>query len=481
MIKTMLIKLLLKTLVFAVAIGCGIWYLSSSLGGASLSYTSVDAFMTQIGVENGDIASANGCFLCGYIQDLFAVLGRATEMFWNAIIHNLWILMVIGFGLFIIYHTLKFLRENATSKDVIDLTNKEPEMDFKKWFDSVWKTGLRILIAAAFLGIMNWGGTGVLRATTNVVVTPVLYIGSTLSMAATGVISGTTCEIPKTTSQDEDILNPVLKPFMCVMGNLNTVMLAGAGGGFALMNYAWMGLGGGVFTWLAGLALVIIFMIIGFDLIFQVLNVLFRLIFIIIFMPLLIAAAAFEKVWGLAKGLFDASVGILITSSIKILKISLKITIIYAVVFFAADAYYPSPEDSFTTIMPPLMGHTKKEAASPEAMSVMKVFSDCEKVALKDGKMDKDIFKQCFHAKKATVESKYPGAFDFMDSGFEFLLFMFSIYFLYAWIVSPKIDDMLKDKDSKDVFEYGVWLKNFGKTVYNIPGNIYDKLKDKLE
>ena len=198
-------------------------------------------------------------------------------------------------------------------------------------------------------------------------------------------------------------------------------------------------------------------------------------------MPLLIAAAAFEKVWGLAKGLFDASVGILITSSIKILKISLKITIIYAVVFFAADAYYPSPEDSFTTIMPPLMGHTKKEAASPEAMSVMKVFSDCEKVALKDGKMDKDIFKQCFHAKKTTVESKYPGAFDFMDSGFEFLLFMFSIYFLYAWIVSPKIDDMLKDKDSKDVFEYGGWLKNFGKTVYNIPGNIYDKIKDKLE
>ena len=47
MIKSMLIKLLLKGIIGAIALGCGIWYLSSSLGDASLSYTSVDAFMTQ--------------------------------------------------------------------------------------------------------------------------------------------------------------------------------------------------------------------------------------------------------------------------------------------------------------------------------------------------------------------------------------------------------------------------------------------------
>lgn len=480
MIKSMLIKLLLKGIIGAIALGCGIWYLSSSLGDASLSYTSVDAFMTQIGVENGDIASANGCFLCGYIQDLFAVLGRATEMFWNAIIHSLWILMVIGFGLFIIYHTLKFLRENATSKDVIDLTDKEPEMKFSKWFETVWKTGVRILMAAAFLGVMNWGGTGVLKTTTNIIVTPVMYIGSTLSMAATGVISGAHCELTEVATKDEDILNPVLKPFMCVMGNLNTVMLAGAGGGFALMNYAWLGLGGGVFTWVAGLLLVILFLVIGFDLVFQVLNVLFKLIFIIIFMPMLIAASAFEKVWGLAKGLLDASINMLITSSISILKISLKITIMYAIVFFAADTYYPGPEDTFTTIMPPLMGHLQNEPASPEAMSVMQVFSNCEKVSLKNGQMDKDTFKDCFEQQKAIVESQYPDAFDFMDDGFEFLLFMIGLFFLYFWVVSEKIDNMLKDKDTKEVFNYGGWIKDFGKTVYNIPGQIYDKIKDKV-
>ncbi len=197
-------------------------------------------------------------------------------------------------------------------------------------------------------------------------------------------------------------------------------------------------------------------------------------------MPMLIAASAFEKVWGLAKGLLDASIKMLITSSVSILKISLKITIIYAVVFFAADSYYPAPEDSFTTILPPLMGHIQSKPSSPEAESVMQVFSKCEKVALKDAKMDKNIFKACFNSERASVEAKYPGAFDFMDDGFGFLLFMIGIFFLYYWVVSPKIDDMLKDKDSKSVFDYGDWIKNFGKTAYNIPGQIYDKIKDKL-
>ena len=380
MIKKWLISLAIKFLIGAIALGIGIWYLSSSIGGASLSYTSPSLFMQQIGVQNGDLTTTNGCFLCGYVGEMFAVLGRATEMFWNGIVHNLWILMSIGFGLFLIFHTLQYMRENATSKDIKDLTEAEPKLDFKKWFEKVWKTGLRVLIAGAFIGALNWSGTGALRATTNLIVTPVMYIGSTLSMAATGVISNASCDIPETATTDTDILTPVLQPFMCVMGNLNTVMLAGAGGGFALMNYAWLGLGGGVFTWLAGLALVIMFLIIGLDLLFQVLTIMFKLIFIIIFMPLLIASAAFEQVWSLAKGVMESSITMLINSAVGILRISLKICIIYAIVYFAADTHYPKPEDGFTTIMPPLFGTIEKQNLDAQTLSIMNVFSDCESV-----------------------------------------------------------------------------------------------------
>ncbi len=483
MIKKWLIEKGLKFLMGAIALGIGIWYLSHSLGSASLSYTSVDAFMKQIGATDGNATSVNGCFLCKYMGDLFAVLGRATEMFWNGIVHNLWILMAIGFGIFIIFHTLQFFREQSSSKDIKDLTDNEIKLDFKKWFDKVWKTAARIMVAGAFIGVLNWTGTASLKTVTNLTVTPVLYIGTNLSMLATGVISGAKCEIPDQTDKAEDILTPVLHPFMCEMGNLNTVMLAGAGGGFALMNYAWLDLNdnvGGAFTWLAGLMLVIMFLVIGFDLLFQILSVFFKLIFIIIFMPILIAAAAFEQVWKLAKNLLNSAIDKLVNSAVDIIKISLKIIITYAIVYFAADQYFPGPADGFTNILPPLVSKISPSNMDAKTMSVMNAFSNCEKVALIDGKMDKEKFTQCFKTQKNIVEQRYPGAFDFMDDGFEFLMFMIGVFFLYFWVISPKIEKLL-GKESTETFDYGQWLKDAGKKAYNAPTDIYMKVREKMK
>ncbi len=480
MFKKWLIEKGIKLFIIAIALGVGIWYLSHSIGGASLSYTSIDTFMKQIG-NDGDITSTNGCFLCIYIEKLFEVLGNATEMFWNGIVRSLWIIMALGFGIFIIMHSLSYIREQATSKDVKDLTDAQPKLNFGKWFDKVWKTGVRVIIAGALLGAINWGGTSILHIVTQIIVTPVMYLGSILSMAATGVISGGTCDMV-ITSANSNPLASVLQPFMCVMGNLNTVVLAGAAGGFALMNYAWLGLGAGLFTWIAGLALVIIFLIIGFDLVFQVLNVIFKLIFIIIFMPLMIAAAAFEQVWGLAKKVMSSAIDMLVNSAISILKISLKITITYAVVYFAADTFYPTPADGFTSIMPPLLGEITPVNTDARTMSVINVFTECERASVIDGEIDKDTFKQCFMTRKSVVEARYPGAFNFMKDGLDFLIFMIGVFFLYRWVISPKVDELLKvNKEGKEQFNYGDWVKDFGKTTYNAPAKIFNTVRDKLK
>ena len=101
----------------------------------------------------------------------------------------------------------------------------------------------------------------------------------------------------------------------------------------------------------------------------------------------------------------------------------------------------------------------------------MAVFSNCEKVALVDGELDKETFKNCFTAQRAAVERKYPGAFDFMANGFEFLLLMMGIFFLYFYAVKPKIDGMLGG-DPKEEFDYGAWVKDLGKSIWNIPTKI---------
>lgn len=468
MMKAKLISMAIRFLMGAIAIGLGIWYLSSSIGGAALTYTSTQNFLTAIGAGD-DIASANGCFLCGYIAELFSVIGNAAEIFWTAMLDNIWILLVIGFGIYLFIYTTQYIWDAAKKTTALD--TKEKKLEFSAWFDKVWRQAARIMFVGAILGTLGMGGTTALRAISNVTITPVLYVGAEMSMAASGVVDATQCGAIANPASG-DLLNPILQPFMCTMGNLNAVMLAGAAGGFAMMNYAWLGMGGGAFTWIAGFVLVIMFLIIGFDLFFQVLSIVFKLVFIIIFLPLIIAATAFEGTWKLASNVVANAVTMLVKSAVQIVAISLKILIIYATVSFAADEFFPGPADGYSAIMPPLLGRTVKNPDA-QTMSVMNVFATCERVALSDGEMDADKFKDCFTAQRAMVERTYPNAFDFLDDGFDFLLIMFFMFVLYFFAISPKVDAIL-GKDSKEQFDFGTWTKDLGKKIWGMPQQIFD-------
>lgn len=470
MMKAKLISIAIRVVMWAIALGLGIWYLSSSIGGAALTYTSMDNFMSAIGASD-NIAAANGCFMCGYVAELFTVISDAAEMFWTAMLDNIWILLVIGFGIFLFVYTAQYIFDAA--KQTTTLDSKDKKLEFSAWFDKIWRQAARVMMVGAALGVLGLGGTTALRTITNITITPVMYVGAELSMAVTGVTDATQCGAMDAAATG-DILNPVLQPFMCVIGNLNSVMLAGAAGGFAMMNYAWLGLGGGAFTWVAGLALVIMFLIIGFDLFFQVLSVVFKLVFLIIFLPLLIAAYAFEGTWKLAGNVVGGAINMLVKSAVRIIAISLKVLIIYATVSFAADEFFPGPHDGYSVIMPPFMGQTVQ---NPDAktLSVMNVFSTCERVGLADGEMDADKFKDCFTAQRAMVERQYPGAFDFLTDGWDFLLIMFFMFLLYFYVVSPRIDAML-GKDGRELFDFGTWTKELGKKIWSAPQQIFDAI-----
>ncbi len=474
--KAKLIMIAIKFIMGAIALGIGIWYLSSSIGGAAITYTSLEGFMGAIGVTNGNIASSNGCFLCGYISQLFAVIGDAAEMFWDAMVDNIWILLSIGFGIFLLVYTAQYIFDAA--KKTATLDENEKKLEFAAWFDKVWRQGARVLIVGALMGALGMGGNAALRTVANITITPVMFVGAELSMAATGVSSAAQCGALTEPNETTDILNPILQPFMCVMGNINSVMLAGAAGGFSLMNYAWLDLGGGVFTWLAGLSLVILFLIIGFDLVFQILSVVFKLVFLIIFLPLLLAAAAFEQTWSLASGVTKNAINMLVNSAIQIVGITLKVIITYAIIAYAADSYFPGPNDGYSAILPPLLG---QEIENPDAqtMSVINVFSTCEQVATVDGEMDKDKFKACFTAQRTQVENKYPGAFNFMKDGWDFMLMTILLFALYFYAIKPKVDSIIT-AGGKEKFDFGTWTKNLGKKIWNSPKQIFELISSAM-
>lgn len=478
MLKKQLILWGVKAVMWLIVLGLGIWYLSSSLNGAALTYTSMDNFLTAAGVENGDIATANGCFMCRYVSDLFHVLGDATELFWTAMLDHIWIIMVVGFGIFLFVYTIEHLYKAAKTTTNVD--DKDKKIEFQAWFDKVWKQALRVMVAGAFIGALGMGGTDALKTVSQITITPVMYIGAEFSMAATGVNEAAQCyALERTSDESKDLLNPILQPFMCVIGNINAVMLAGAAGGFAMMNYSWLDMGGGAITWIAGLALVLMFLVIGFDLFFQILSVVFKLIFVIIFLPLLLAAAAFEGTWKIASGLFSKSIDMVVSSAVRIIAITLKVLIIYATVSYTADTFFPGAYDGYSAVLPPMMGQKVKNPDA-QTLSVMNVFATCEQVALVDGEMDKDKFVKCFNARRAEVERIYPGAFDFLKDGWEFLLMMACLFFLYYSVISPKIDKMF-GKDSEELFDYGTWVKDLGVKAFKLPGKITEKITETMD
>ena len=93
--------------------------------------------------------------------------------------------------------------------------------------------------------------------------------------------------------------------------------------------------------------------------------------------------------------------------------------------------------------------------------------------------MDKEAFVNCFNARKAEVERKYPNAFDFLSNGWDFLVLMAAIFFLYYYAINPKVDKLL-GKDGKEVFDYGQWTKDIGTQLWKFPASITEKITSKL-
>ena len=480
---------IIQAVMWLVAMGIGIGYLYSSIGGPSITYVSMDSFLKAVGAcPDGicDMSRVNGCFLCVYIEKLFLTIGTVAEDFWNALVGNIWILLAVGLVIFLFRETFVHIMEQ--NKKNAELPTEERKFDLVGWVDKVWRQGLRVMIVGVLIGAIGWGGTAVMKTVSDVTITPVMYLGSEMAMAASGVSGSAQCgsaDYPQA-NVESNAIGPALRPFMCVVGNLNTVILAGASGGFSLMNFSWMGLGGGLFTWVAGLALVILFLYIGFRLFFQILTVVFQLVFIIIFLPLIIAAWAFENTWDIAKGVVGKSVEMLVNSAIRIVVITLKIIIMYATVSYAADEFFPGPVDNYTAILPPgiAMNMAPGEAArgSDVSASIAAVFSKCEAMSNITGNgPDKAAFKQCFLAEKARVEQTHPGAFDFMGDGLSFILILLGLFFVYQYVVGPKVEEFLKD-GSDGKFEFGKYVHDLGKSVWNIPkkiGEVFTKAMKK--
>ena len=208
---------------------------------------------------------------------------------------------------------------------------------------------------------------------------------------------------------------------------------------------------------------------------------------LLIFLPLIAAASAFEKTWKMASKAVGNAVKMLVDSAIKVIAISLKVVIIYSMSTFAADQFFPGPVDNYSAIFPPLLvGETMPTDA--KALSIRNVFATCESVATVDGEIDKAKFKACFKQHEAAIEVRHPDAFKFMHDGWGFLMMMAGLVFIYFYVLGPRIDKIMVsvpsfdpfknsgDKEGGGVDNFGTDLKKWTKMLWKKPQEFSDKL-----
>lgn len=329
-----LLPYIIKTALWIAGLTAAVYYYASSITGGSAGQ-SLNEFMTSIGVGS-DISAANGCVLCPYIEQFIGAIDIAATGLYFAIVDYLWILIVLGFGIFALTSAMKLLKESMDSSLSADAT-AERKFEFAKWVEGLWKQGVRILFVGTFLGVIGFAGINAPRILSEITIKPIMSMGTYISMGVAN-IPDSFCPYETETQPTETIISSdTLRPLMCMTGLVNAVSLAGVSGGFNLMTES--ASGEEYIMWLLGLALVLTFAFYGLKLFFELLNIVFTLLFFIMFAPIIIASYAFSNVWAPLKNVGDNVLNQTASLAVMMVAISLKLTIFLSIIVFAAGKY----------------------------------------------------------------------------------------------------------------------------------------------
>jgi hypothetical protein len=444
----LLLPYIIKIVVWTLLIIGVVAYYFSSLSGAQLNFSSLTSFLQSTGACTGDtcdISGANGCLLCGQITELINAIGITSGTLFSAIASHLWILLVLGFAIYMIvsaFQTMKESLDNAIGKDG-EISDKQNDIkfDYTGWWNKLWKLGLRVAIVGMILGAISSNTIGIARTLNEITIKPIMQLGAGISMKLANVpdqmCDMTMSENEKTTIAENNIITPdTIKPMMCVSGLINTVSIAGASGGFVMMNLAWMQ--GEYVLWFLGLLLVIFFAFYGLKLFFELMNVVFQVIFYIIYTPVIIASFAFNGVWPIMKNISSGVIKNLTQLAINMIAITLKIVIFYSIIQFAADKYYPGPVDGYNSIFPPeiLQNQTAASASTSDTKpQIANVMMKCEIASKENGVINEEKFKSCWKSE----EKKNPAAFEFLKHPLDFILMLLFLMLFYFYAVESRL------------------------------------------
>ncbi|MDR2685445.1 MAG: hypothetical protein LBB23_01575 [Rickettsiales bacterium] len=317
--------------------------------------------------------SQTACIFCPHIRQLVGAMDNAALSVYEVFVNHIWVMMLLGFGVFATITAFQLLKKSADQTAQIEDLG-ERTFDFTKWIDTLWRQGVRIVIVGVILGAIGSLGSTMPRIATEITLKPILSMGTYISLGIAG-LPDSLCpnslslsenskvpfagegvprsggvvvnNSPASAGQGGGITESATEPLLCFSNIITTITLAGAAKGFDTMNNA--GINKPI-LWFFGLALAVFFALYGVKLFFELMNILFTILFFIMFLPVIIAGYAFDNVWPVAKNITSNALSQTLGLAVAMVSLALKLSVFYYMIMFAVNNHPSSPFAALLTL-----------------------------------------------------------------------------------------------------------------------------------
>jgi hypothetical protein len=298
----------------------------------------LDDWLSGLGYGGSNVNSGAICWSCGIFSifsDVFFYMGNYFQSF---LLDMARAFLFIATTVWILYEKVFKIFKGI----VFDKAGLDPSFSPQSFYQDLIKKIVRVMLVLSALTVVR--SADVMKYA----VMPIMSVGTgTASMMMNSDVCSKMTDLKNLqySKGDEKIYeDEVSKELFCYIASFDAMMLSGVSAGKTLVLTSSFLTPG----WFMGAILTLLMFFLYITVPFQLIDIIFDIGLILIFLPFLILGYAYE-IFG---KFTSTAIPILKEIALKLIIFSISLTIMYLSLFKMADYYFPKPADNFSVIFP---------------------------------------------------------------------------------------------------------------------------------
>lgn len=300
----------------------------------------LDDWLSGLGYGGTNVGSGAICWSCGIFSifsDVFFYMGNYFQTFLLDLARAF---LFIATTVWILYtKVFKIFQDIVFNKAGLD-----PSFNPKSFYEDIIKQIIKVMLVLSALTVVR--SADVMKY----VVMPIMSVGTgTASMMMNSDVCSKMTDLKNlqySKGGEKIYEDEVSKELFCYIASFDAMMLSGVSAGKTLVLTSSFLTPG----WFLGAIFTVLMFFLYITIPFQLIDIVFDIGLILIFLPFMILAYAYENIF--QNKFPNKAIGMLKEISLKLIIFSISLTMMYLSLFKMADYYFPKPADNFSVIFP---------------------------------------------------------------------------------------------------------------------------------